>query len=66
MNGTLAQVWGGTGVAEAAQIAVVLVLGLAVAFAIAFLACHLLLQAEGLAAALARAERRLSQQAEGT
>uniref|UniRef100_A0A8D2P758 Uncharacterized protein n=1 Tax=Zosterops lateralis melanops TaxID=1220523 RepID=A0A8D2P758_ZOSLA len=50
-----------TGVSEAAQIAVVLVLCLAVTFAILFLGCNLLLQAESLAAPTAQGERRLSE-----
>ncbi|CAM9944008.1 unnamed protein product [Bubo scandiacus] len=67
MNATLAQASarGDTWVAQATQIAVVLVLCLAVAFAIFFLGCNLLLQAESLAAAPAQGERRLSREAEG-
>lgn len=57
--------WGDMLVAEAAQIAVVLVLCLAVAFAVVFLGCNLLLQAESLAAAPAQGERRPSCEAEG-
>ncbi|TRZ11728.1 hypothetical protein HGM15179_015364 [Zosterops borbonicus] len=55
-----------TGVSEAAQIAVVLVLCLAVTFAILFLGCNLLLQAESLAAPTAQGERRLSEPEGGT
>lgn len=55
-----------TGVSEAAQIAVVLVLCLAVTFAILFLGCNLLLQAESLAAPTAQGERRLSEPNGGT
>lgn len=67
MNSTLAQasVPGDTWVAEAAQIAVVLVLCLTVTFAIFFLGCNLLLQAESLVAAPAQGERRPSHEAEG-
>ncbi|PKU31335.1 protein reprimo-like [Limosa lapponica baueri] len=56
--------WGDLRVAEAAQIAIVLVLCLTVAFAVFFLGCNLLLQAESLAAAPAQ-ERQLSREAEG-
>ncbi|KAJ7427129.1 hypothetical protein WISP_09470 [Willisornis vidua] len=55
-----------TALSEAAQIAVVLVLGLAVTFAILFLGCNLLLQAESLAAPVAQGERRLSEPDTGT
>lgn len=67
MNSTLAQASapGDTWVAEAAQIAVVLVLCLTVTFAIFFLGCNLLLQAESLVAAPAQGERRPSHEAEG-
>ena len=67
MNATLAQASarGDARVAEAAQIAVVLVLCLAVAFAVFFLGCNLLLHAESLAAAPAQGERRPSREAEG-
>jgi len=60
-----ASVRGDVRVAEAAQIAVVLVLCLAVAFAVFFLGCNLLLRAESLAAAAAQGERRPSREAEG-
>lgn len=63
MNATRAQP--GSRGAEGAQIAVALVLCLAVAFGVFFLGRHLLLQAESLAAPPAR-ERRPSREAEGT
>lgn len=59
-----ASAWGDVRMGEAAQIAIVLVLCLAVAFAVFFLGCNLLLQAESLAGALAQ-ERRPSREAEG-
>lgn len=64
MNGSAQAGARGENAGVAAQIAVVLVLGLAVTFALFFLGCHLLLQAEGLAAAPAQGERRPSREAE--
>lgn len=65
MNASMqASAWGDVRVAKAAQITVVLVLCLAVAFAVFFLGCNLLLQAESLAGAPAQGERRPSREAE--
>lgn len=67
LNTTLAQA-GAWGVAEATQIALVLVLGVTVAFALLFLGCNLLLRVEPLAAPPAQGERRPSHEGapEGT
>ncbi|NXG40399.1 RPRM protein, partial [Dromaius novaehollandiae] len=54
---------GGPALAKAAQIAVLCVLCLTVAFSIFFLGCNLLVKLEGLAAQLAR-ERRASRDAD--
>lgn len=59
LNTTLAQT-SARGVAEAAQIALVLVLGVTIALALLFLGCNLLLRAEPLAAPPAHGERRPS------